>query len=128
MLKIENLIETLKYIKTNGFTTGSYIRTNESSEFFFNEHSNIVTINIVHDNETDGYGIYICRENIIYSFYEDVNFDNGICISKSHVNIRPDIISEEEFFQESTICDMLDLNYSNYKCIQNIYDELKLII
>ena len=122
------LVKVLEELKVNGFEEvrkGScWFRISDRTEIYYNNPSCRLVINValryIDENTVESAGIHIYKNKFVYIRYYGVNIERKMCENTSRTSLRIDMESEGEFFQESTIKDLLDIEYNSYVTIQEI--------
>jgi|AGFS01.1.fsa_nt_gi hypothetical protein len=131
LINNENLRSVLNYIKKVGldYDPDEWIRVDELTEFYINTMSHRITINIAlvedevdYAKDPNGLAFYIYSNKFIFVHFFGINHFAKTCESKNEAAIRSDIESEEEFFQESCVENLLSVEYSNYQLVKEIIE------
>ncbi|AZU98162.1 hypothetical protein SEPL_209 [Salmonella phage SE_PL] len=126
MIDNKNIQSVLTHLQNNDllYNADDWEKTNSLTEVYVNTFAHRITINIhvPDDNTLKGIAFYLFKNKFVYISYYNIDTATLKCEKSRDVSIRSDIETEEEFFQESCISDLNDLEYSNYKLLREIID------
>ncbi|EAZ2023003.1 hypothetical protein BZF66_06790 [Salmonella enterica] len=126
MIDNKNLQSVLTYFKNTDLLDNCnyWEKTNNLTEVYVNTLAHRISINIhvPDDNSLNGIAFYLFKNKFVYVSYSKIDPVTKKCERSREVSIRSDIECDEEFFQESCISDLNDLEYSNYKLLREIVD------
>lgn len=126
----DKLIAVLNNLNTTGLDllaseSRQWVRVNDLIEINYNANACRFIANIiVSEDLEDAVSIFMYKTKFRMVRYFGVNNEKNTCKDLKEARIRTDIESEEEFFQESTIEDLNDLEYDEYQLIKEIIDTL----
>lgn len=126
----DELIAVLNDLNTTGLEKlekghREWVYVNDMIEINYNANACRFIANIiVSENLEDAVSIFMYKEKFRFVRYFGVDNVKNTCRDLKETRIRTNIESEEEFFQESTIEDLNDLEYYEYQLIKEIIDTL----
>lgn len=124
------LIAVLNDLNTTGLDLlvsekREWVRVNDLIEINYNANACRFIANIIVSVDLeDAVSIFMYKTKFRMVRYFGVNHEKNTCRDLKETRIRTDIETEEEFFQESTIADLNDLEYDEYQLIKEIIDIL----
>lgn len=103
-----------------------WIKLTELTELNFNTNACRLVANIITSEDlTNAVTLCMYKDIVRMVRYTGIDPVKNTCKDLKNIKIRSNIGSEEEFFQESTVADLDDLVYNEYKVIQEIISLMK---
>lgn len=123
---LDELVTVLNYMKNTDIIAAceekkNWIKLTEMTEVNHNAISCRMVINIILTvDASNSASIFLYKDKFRIIRYIGIDLVNNTCKNFRNVSIRNGIESEEEFFQESTVADLNELEYDEYQVIQEI--------
>ena len=123
---LDELVTVLNYIKNTDIIPAyekniNWIKLTEMTEVNHNAIGYGIIINIILTTDSsNSASIFLYKDKFRIVRYIGIDLVNNTCKNFRNVSIRNGIESEEEFFQESTVADLNELEYDEYQVIQEI--------
>lgn len=125
MLK-EELENVLQHLNDTGIVRimegkKEWIKLTEMTEVNHNTNACRLVLNIVlTEDHANAASLFLYKDKFRMVRYWGINPEQNTCKDMKNTEIRTNIESEEEFFQESTVADLNELVYDEYQVIQEI--------